>query len=500
MLIASLLLAATFTRPMEKVSTMDPIHASGVYDSRALQLVYETPLDIDYYARPYRLRPGFCELPDVSTDGRTYTFRVRKGATLGARDLVRGIERVRDPANASPGAWTMAAVESVRATDERTVVIRLKKRLHVFPWLMSLVYVAVRGENGEGSGPYRLENWWKNHEMTFVKNESWHGWGELAARGEPGEPFDRIRYLVVDDVSTQWLMFLKGEVDLLGEISRDSWDAVVDGRGALDARLAATGVKLHGIPKQEVAYLGINMSDPVLGPNRKLRQALNCAFDFPTWCAFYNNRVDPCNGPVPLGVEGRLETPFAYAPNLSKAKRLLAEAGYPDGLDPRTGRRLALTLAIGRPTQESREAGELTAAFYARIGIRLELSYMTWTSFLRAINEGRVQLFRLAWVGDYPDAENFLQLFHSANVSPGANHSNYRNPEFDAAYDAAMASETAEMRNRHWTRCQEIVREDCPWIFCHYQKLHSLTRPTVGNYIPSNFPYGSERYLRRPAK
>ena len=102
----------------------------------------------------------------------------------------------------------------------------------------------------------------------------------------------------------------------------------------------------------------------------------------------------------------------------------------------------------------------------------------------------------MGWVGDYPDAENFLQLFHSRNVSPGANHGNYVNPAFDGEYDAAMAAESADERNEHWRKCQEIVREDCPWVFTHFNKTSVLLGPHVTNYLPSAFPYGMEGELR----
>ena len=289
-------------------------------------------------------------------------------------------------------------------------------------------------------------------------------------------------------------MFLKGELDFLESVSRDNFDSIVGADGRLDASLERTGVTLHSIPTLEVLYLGINMRDPVLGPNRKLRQALNAAFDYPSWEKFYNGRIIPCPTPVPPGVDGRLERPFPYAFDLEKARRLLAEAGYPGGIDPKTGRRLVLTLSIGRASQESREAGELAAAFYEKIGIRLELDFKTWTAFVDAVNEGRVQMFRMGWVGDYPDAQNFLQLFHSKNVRPGPNRVAYANPEFDRAYDAALAANTAAERNRHWENCQAILQEDCPWVFTHVNKAYSLVRPTVGNYIPSDFPYGYEKY------
>ena len=514
---AAVLVAATFTRTLERVASMDPAMAQSIYDSHAVQLVYEPPLEIDYKARPYKLVPGFCELPEVSADGLTYTFKVKVRGEGEQRksdhhrspspyvftsfDMVRSLERLRDPKVVSPSGWIMKDVDTVRALDAKTVEIRLKRRCHFFPWLMAMSACGVVGPNGEGTGPYVLSRWRKNHEMVFKRKVKVRGEGEQRKDKFHCSPspcaftsFDEVKYLVVDDASTQWLMFLKGELDFLGEISRDNFDSIVGAGGRIDPTLEKEGVKLFSIPTMEVLYVGINMRDPVLGPNRKLRQALNAAFDYPAWERFYNGRILPCPTPVPPGVEGRLERPFAYAYDLEKAKRLMAEAGYANGIDPKTGRRLVLTMSIGRASQESREAGELMAAFYENIGVKLELSFLTWDAFLRAVNEGRVQLFRMGWVGDYPDAQNFLQLFCSKNASPGPNRANYANPEFDREYDAALDAKTVAARNAHWARCQEIVQEDCPWVFTHVNKAYSLVRPTVKNYVPTDFPYGVEKY------
>ena len=494
---AAVLFAATFTRTMERVSTMDPAMTRSIYDVHAVRLVYETPLEVDYKARPYRLSPGFCELPQISSDGLTYVFR-RAAASSGAgqvrpltvHDMVASLERLRDPTVVSPNAWIVKDVDTMRALGDAAVEIRLKRRCHYFPWLMAMGAAAVRGPGGEGSGVYRLANWRRNHEMVFTRRQKGGVW----------DGFDTVRYLVVDDASTQWLMFLKGEIDYLGEIARDNWDSIVGKGGRLDPSLVAQGVRLHSISAFDVMHVGINMKDPVLGKNRALRQALNAAFDYPEWERFYNGRIQRCDGPVPPGVAGRLETPFRYAFDLDLARRLVAEAGYPGGIDPKTGRRLALVMSIGRASQESREAGELIASFYEKIGIRLELDFKTWDAFLRAVNEGRFQLFRMGWVGDYPDAQNFLQLFYSKNVSPGPNHAAYENPDFDREYEAALNADTEEERNVRWARCQEIVREDCPWVFTHYNKAFFLTRPTVGNFVPTCFADGVEKWFKAVKK
>ena len=525
--------AATLRRPIERVASMDPIRAAAVYDAACVTLVYEPLLDVDYYARPYKLRPGLCGMPKVSADGLVYTFTLREGARfhddpcfpngrgrpVTAVDVVYSLQRLGAKANASCGMWIMAEVANVVAQDARTVSITLKKPLHVFPWLMAMPNVGVVpqeavkaygskfGGHPVGSGPYRLAEWWRNHRMVFTREAAWRGWQDaedvksLRDDGSPatGEVFDRLEFLVVDDESTKWLMFLAGEVDYLGGISNNNWDAVVGKDGQLVPELASRGVRLFGAATLQVMYAGFNAQDPVL-KNKKLRQALNCAFDFPAWKRFYNNRLEAADGPVPPGVEGRLSGTFAYGHDLAKAKRLLAEAGYPDGIDPKTGRRLVLTITLGRATQDAREQAELLASFYAKIGIRLDAKYMTWDAYLKSVNEGHESIFFLGWVGDYPDAENFLQLFHSKNVSPGANHGNYRNPAFDRVYDEAMAAPTVEARNAAWRKAQEIIAEDCPWLYLHYPKAYTLTRDRVEGYRPTDFPYGMEKHLREAAK
>ncbi len=515
----------TFRRSLERVASMDPLRAAAVYDSQAVMLVYEPLLGVDYYAKPYKLIPGLCELPVVSEDGKVYTFTLRdgvrfhddecfgggKGRVVTADDVVYTLKRLGDKNNASSGMWTVDSVEKVEALDARRVRITLKTPLHIFPWLMAMAYTGVVpheavekygskfGGHPVGSGAYRLASWRRNHEMVFERNKAWHGWknkSDSFARGTNGNYFDTVRYFVVDDLSTQWLLFLSGGIDYLSNIPRDNWDAVADQDGNILPEMANQGVALHSHPTLTVMYMGINMDDPVLGKNKKLRQALNCAFDFASWQKFFNGRILPSDGPVPDGVEGRIETKFDYSFDLEKAKKLLAEAGYPNGIDPKTGRRLVIPLALGRATQDAREQAELLQAFYARIGISLETQYMTWDTFLKTVNEGRVSLYFMGWVGDYPDAENFLQLFHSKNVSPGANHSNYRNKEFDEIYDAAMKTSSAEERNKYWLRAQEIIREDCPWVFLHIPKACSLLRTRIEGYTPTDFPYGMEKHLR----
>ncbi|MDD2600657.1 MAG: ABC transporter substrate-binding protein [Kiritimatiellae bacterium] len=546
---------ATFCRMLERVASMDPAQASSVYSSQAVQMCYETLLEFDYHNRPYRLIPALAQsLPEINSNATVYVFRINpnacfhadpcfgidasgalKGRPVVAEDLVYSLKRLADRKVSSPGSWLVddtikgmrafvdasmgsaptdysMEIAGLKALDAHTLQIELTQPKQQFVWYFAMGYTAAVpheavdyygagfGNHAVGTGAYQLESWRRNHQMSFARKESWHGWRTGPAAFDPaGEmvPFDRVVYRVIEDVSTQWLCFLSGELDFLGSITRDNWDVVVNADGELDESLRDRGIKISSILAMEVYYIGLNMDDPVLGNNRKLRQALNCAFDSARWVRFFNNRALPCDGPVPPGIAGRLETPFAYEFNLEKARQLLSEAGYPDGIDPQTGKRLVLTLDLGRTSQEIRESTELLVSFYDKIGISLQPHFQNWPVFLQRISNRQSQMFNIGWIADYPDAENFMQMFYGKNVSPGPNRTNYINPELDQLYEKAGSTTDEAQRNRIWEAAQEIVREDCPWIFVYYRKTYTLNNDRLFNYQPTDFPYGAEKYYRR---
>ena len=108
---------------------------------------------------------------------------------------------------------------------------------------------------------------------------------------------------------------------------------------------------------------------------------------------------------------------------------------------------------------------ELMADMYRKIGIVLKPSFNTWPSFIEKMNRRQAQMFQLGWVTEYPDAENFLQLFYSKNESPGPNHSNYRNDRFDELYDTIKTMHESEERKVYVNEMVDIIIDDSPWIF-----------------------------------
>lgn len=479
-------------------------------------------------------------------DDPCFTATGGKGRELVAEDFSYAIKRVADMKTGSTGYWAFnerivgldefraaaageaptdynRPVEGLKALDRYTLQIRLKQPYPQLLWILTMHYTfAVPREAVEyygrdfvnhpvGTGAYRLAAWVKNYRLEYVRNPKWVETGRIERYPSEGAPedaaaglladagkllpfIDRIVQFVVSDTSTAWLMFLTGQIESSG-ISRDNWDAVITADRALAQHLAGQGIHMDATPVMETFYIGFNMDDPVVGPNRKLRQALTCAFNSEQYVRFYNYRVIRAKGPLPPGIAGfeNQTAPFPF--DLEQARRLLAEAGYPEGKDPKTGRRLKLALDVGNANDpEVRASVELFADFMEKIGVQITPVYNNWPAFLERMERRQAQLFRLGWVADYPDAENFLQLFYGPNSSPGPNHSNYVNKEFDALYERARVMPDTPERTELYRKMADLVIADCPWIFEQHPLAYGLHHRWLKNYKPHDFPYGMTKY------
>jgi oligopeptide transport system substrate-binding protein len=487
-------------------------------------------------------------------DDPCFTATGGKGRELTAQDFIYSIKRVADVKTESTGYWAfnerIVGLDDFRAAslsaeghvdydrpvaglevpDPYTLRITLIRPYPQLIWILAMHYAfavpreAVEYYNGKqgrelfnshpvGTGPYKLDSWQRNYRIEFVRNPKWAETGRIErypSEGEPGDaekgllapagqplPFiDRIVQYVIGDASTQWLMFLTGQVEQSG-VSRDNWDAVIGADRGLTPELVAKGVQLKTSPSMTTFYIGFNMEDPVVGKNKALRQAMCCAFDAEAWSDYYNRRMLPANGPIPPGIAGAREEndPNPYGYNLEKAKRLIAEAGYPEGVDPVTKRRLTLTLELGSANDpDARASVELFASFMERIGVKIEPSYNNWPTFLDKMDRRQAQMFRLGWVSDYPDAENFLQLFYGPNSSPGPNHCNYVNLEFDRLYERVRVMQDSPERTALYRQMADIAVEDAPWLNLAYPLSFGLQHGWMKNYKPHDYPYGMIKY------
>jgi ABC-type transport system substrate-binding protein len=317
---------------------------------------------------------------------------------------------------------------------------------------------------------------------------------------------DRIEIAFYVYDNPMWLDFQAGKIDTTQVPSEYFDKAFVRRTRKLRPEYEQKGVVDHADKLLDFIFRGFNMEDPIVGgydeKQRKLRQALSLAYDL-EWMneSFYNGTVTVYDGPIPPGLDGypkdgRAEASY-LGPDIQEAKRLLAEAGYPDGrglppLDYYTSR--------GGNQQEQTDAEK---RFLEAIGVKLNARLVDFSELIEAVNGKKAQFFSFAWGSDYPDAENNLALFYSKNKAPGANHFNYDRPEFDRLYEKIRAMPPGPQRTALYVQMRDMIIEDCPFIGSLGRIRYHLVNPWLRNYKPTEDFHNYYKYLnvdesRRP--
>ena len=173
-----------------------------------------------------------------------------------------------------------------------------------------------------------------------------------------------------------------------------------------------------------IFYVGFNMEDPVLGApagerGRKLRQAMSLAIDAKQYLElFLNGRGVPAQTPLPPGIFGydaSYKNPFRQY-DVARARQILAEAGYKNGIDPATNTRLKLSFDTSATTAAASLQFEFLAAAWRQIGLDIEINATTYNQFQDKVRRGAYQIFIWGWVADFPDPENFFFLLECQNA------------------------------------------------------------------------------------
>lgn len=384
-----------------------------------------------------------------------------------------------------------------------------------------------------GTGPYMLTVNNPNRRMVLERNPNFHGQA-YPASGEPGDreaglladagkplPFvDKVVYSLEKESIPYWNKFLQGYYDSSG-ISSDSFDQAVhigsQGEASLTDAMKQKGIRLETAIGASTFYMGFNMADPVVGGlderGRKLRRAISIAIDQEEYISiFANGRGIPAQGPIPPGIFGYREgkagmNPYIYnwvngAPrrkSLAEARRLLAEAGYPNGVDAKTGAPLLLHLDITATGPDDKARLDWYLKQFQKINLQLDIRNTDYNRFQDKIQKGTAQIFLFGWNADYPDPENFLFLLYGPNAkikSQGENASNYENPEFDKLFDRMKDMPNTPARQAILDRMIDIARRDAPWIWGFHPKGFSLYHSWLKNAKPNLMANNTLKYLR----
>lgn len=536
-----------------EVKGMDPIFANDRYSSNEVARVYEGLFEYHYLKRPYQLIPNLAaEMPAVSEDGLTYTIKILpgvkfhdseafpegKGRELVAEDFVYSLKRLADPKLQGLGWWLLDGkvvglnewrdkhtelpevnydekVEGLQAIDKYTLQFKLTKPFPQFLYSLAMPFTfvvpreAVEKYGSEflnypvGTGPFVLPRFTQSNKIEYVKNPNFRDKfypteaaqefidaGYLKDAGKKLPLVDRIVINVMTESQPRWLNFQKGRVDFI-DIPKDNFDAVVTPDQGLADELKLKGIDLMISPSLDVTYTAFN-HDMEIFRNKKLRQAMSLAFDREgSNKLFYNGTALVAHSPVPPGVAGHMPdfvNPYATR-DVEKAKKLLAEAGFPEG------KGLPEFQYDCPSSTVARQIGEYFKIQMAEIGIQIRVVTNPWPELLRKITSRQAEIWGIAWGADYPDAENFLQLLYGPNKSPGANGSGYDNAEFNELYKKAAVMQDTPERTALYEQMVKLVAEETPWIYGFHRQSYTLKHGWLKNYVPSDFDAGQAQYL-----
>jgi len=532
------------------IKGFDPIMASDIGSAAQIAKIYEGLLSYHWLKIPFELIPNLAEeMPVISPDGMTYTFKLRKGVyfqddlafpnkkgrEMEASDFVYSIKRLADSKNQATGWWILDGkikglnewrnkyqsqptanydeeVAGIKAIDKYTLQFQLSKVFPQFLYSLAMPFTFVVPKEAVtkygpefinhpvGTGPYVLPLFDQGKRLVFTKNPTFREKfypNEASPEykhflGDAGKKLPLVDKIVVNvmiESQPAWLKFNKGEVDYFN-IPKDNFSSTIVGN-KLSKEMLDKGMSLTIMPSLDVYYIGFNF-DNKLFQNLNLRRAMSLAYDVKAANKlFYNDTGFSAESVSPPGLAGNAPG-FKNewkGPNLDLARKTLALAGYPDG------KGLPEITLDTMSSTTARQRAEFFQQQMEKIGIKIKVVTNLNPELQAKIKKRAVQMIDYGWIGDYPDTENFLQIFYGPNSAPGANSSNYNNPTFNKEFEIAVKMQNSPERTALYEKLNQFLANEAVAIFTVHTQSYILQQKWIKNYHDSDFIFDFHQYM-----
>jgi oligopeptide transport system substrate-binding protein len=501
---------ATGTNPPD----LNPVHAADTASSRVIYQMFEMLVDLDTEGE---IVPNLAEDWSISPDGKVYTFYLRKGVRFHATtegntptanggrevkadDWVWTFNHICDPDTNSERAYFIDMIKGYRdysegrsdslagvsATDDYTLRIELEYPFSPFIAVLAYdTFVVLPREDVEkwgddfnfhpvGTGPFKFEEWVQDDRIVLSRNEDY--W-RTDANGNRLPYLDGIEFKIINDLTMQWTEFTLGNYHSIESVDDPYYS---------EAKQKYADSYFER-PQMGTYFYGMNVNlEPFT--DKRVRQALNYAVDREGLIELVRNgRATPAKGVLPPGMFGYNPDLEGYSYNPDKARQLLAEAGYSDGLK---------VMLQYNTDDTQRRIAEALQQQLRQVGIEMELRGVDPGAHLDSIERGEIALFRLGWVIDYSDPDNFLYvLFNSNNFGSGGNYSMFSNAEVDRLTNAARVENDPEARRRMYQEAERIIVDEAPWLFIYHYTTDQIVQPYVKGYVLPSFGAYSAKYM-----
>ena len=496
----------------------------------------------------FRIKPGILFAPDPVFKG--------KNRELVARDMEYAIKRFRDPFTRSPYSWLFennivgfdeyvanakkigkydydGVIPGVTVLDKYTISFKLKAPDYNFLYFFAMAnvvpvareaieaYAADTMGHPVGTGPYMLKEWVRRSKIVLEKNPNHRGYTLNTQYANPDNPFDqaaikalagkrlplidRIEIFPIEEQQPRYLAFMNKEHDYL-EDTPFAYIQQLLPAGKLSPSMVKRGVRFSQDEEPDLIFTAFNTEDPILGgykpENIALRRAMVMSQDLEQEIAIIRRgQATAAQSPIPPGLVG-FDPAFhageqEYDP--ARAKALLDTFGYLDRdgdgwRDMPDGRPIKLMYKHRSGDQESRQLAELWVKSLAAVGIRVDTQSQQFADLLKDRKAGKFQFAEVAWIADYPDGQNFLQLLYGPNTSI-SNDARFKLPEYDRLYDAAAKLPDSPARDQLYREMKRLLVAYAPWRFHVHRTYSHFINPWILGYKRHPIYYTAFKYL-----
>lgn len=464
------------------VKTLDP---AFVTDSSSVAVVQQLFDGLVQYDKNLNVVPSIADSWDISRDGLTYTFKIRKGVRfhngreVAAEDFVYSLTRVLNPEVDSPAAPLFSgikgaekfrnsgadAIEGLIATDKYTLKILLEKPFAPFLSILAMHNAkVVPREEAErkgkgfakspvGTGPFKFVKWDSDKELVIEANEKYF----------EGRPYlDKVVYKVYPGAQTEVILedFFKRNLES-SRIPSERRKDIIDN---------VSGHNLMRRPLLSLFFYGMNNQSALLS-DKRVRQAINLAISKDRYVnEITYKKYYKAGSILPFGMPGHDPAVKNYEYDAEMAAKHLKEtnASLP----------VSLTLISASKSDEAQRDLEFIKESLSRIGINVNVEFvLDWGEFEKRLEKGQFDIFRYIWYADYPHPDNFLgALFNSSSQY---NFMRYKNEKVDSLLEKANAEQDYLKRMSIYREVDRMVMEDAPIVPIYYEILEELFQPYV---------------------
>ncbi len=453
---------------------LDPALVDDGESAKITGNIYEGLLQ--YNKDSTKVEPCLAESWDVSTDGLTYTFHLRKGVkfqdgTDFNADAVKfNIDRQLPPKateEMSYASFVFGSVKDVQVVDENTVKINMKEPCT--PFLNNLAMSlgapmvspkALKDNNNNvnehpvGTGPYTFVSWTKGQNVVLKRNDSY--WGDKAKT-------QNVIFKFITDNSARVVALNNGEADMI-----DGIDATVV------SQIEGAGNKIYEAPGMNVNYMAYNTTKKPLN-DVKVRTALSQAINVPELVkSLYQGYAEPATSVLPTFMEGFDKSIQQVSFDAAAAKAALASAGVT--------KLHIITYSNPRPynTANGQALAEAIQGYFKAVGVTASIDAFDWTTYKQKVKTGDYDICFYGWNGDNGDPDNFMTLMSIQD--PTQNVAHFNNSEYNALIAKGVATPAGTDRNAIYTQLEKLAAQNAVWLPISHAKTLCGYRSNVQGF------------------